>query len=321
MTILVTGAAGFIGSYVCRELLERGEKVIGVDNLNDYYEVSLKKARLEKLQDKNFTFIITDISDNDGLGKALQPYLSQIEYVVHLAGYAGVRHSMQHPFLYAEANIIGHLALLEICRKAPNFKHMVYASSSSVYGLDIKTPFSLEEKADSPISLYGASKRCDEILSASYAHLYGLQLTGLRFFTVYGPWGRPDMAYYSFTKAIFAGQPIQVYNKGNMQRDFTWIDDIVSGILGALYKLKSPGHRYYNLGNNKPEQLMDVIAILEQATAKKAVINFAPTPPGDVFITYSDISQSQKDFGYSPKTSIKEGLPKFVEWFKGYYKT
>ncbi len=320
MAVLVTGAAGFIGSYVCRALLERGEKVVGVDNLNDYYEVSLKKARLENLKDKNFTFIIADIANNAELGKALQPYLSEIKFIVHLAGYAGVRHSILHPFLYAEANIIGHLAILEIFRKAANFKHMVYASSSSVYGLDIKTPFSLNEKADSPISLYGATKRCDEILSASYANLYGLQLTGLRFFTVYGPWGRPDMAYYSFTKAIFAGQPIQVYNNGNMQRDFTWIDDIVSGILGALYKLEKSGHRYYNLGNNKPEQLMDVITILERAIGKKAVINFAPTPPGDVFITYSDISQSQKDFGYSPKVSIKEGLPKFVEWFKKYYK-
>jgi len=214
---------------------------------------------------------------------------------------------------------MGQLSMLELCRNLPNLRHMVYASSSSIYGTSAKPPFSLDERADTPIAPYGATKRSAEILSASYNHLYNLKLTGLRFFTVYGPWGRPDMAYFLFTKAILAGEPIAVYNNGNMQRDFTWIDDIVSGILAALYSLKSQGHRYYNLGNNKPEQLMDLISVLENSIGKKAIINYAPTPPGDVFITYSDITKSREDFGYSPKVSIQEGLPKFVQWYREYY--
>lgn len=343
MTTLITGAAGFIGFHVAKELLARGECVIGIDNLNDYYDVRLKESRLEILnQYQNFIFYPSDIADkNDifGIGKS-HP---EIKKIVHLAAQAGVRYSLENPFAYVASNLVGHVVMLELCRNLPNLEHFVYASSSSVYGGNTKLPFSVSDNVDSPLSLYAATKKSDELLTHSYSHLFGIKSTGLRFFTVYGPWGRPDMATFLFTRDILADKPITVFNNGNMRRDFTYIDDIVSGIVGVLEKGKgkrekgedkekqedsyplslcpSPlPYKIYNLGNNSSENLMDFIHVLEDALGKKAIIDYKPMHPGDVKETYADIEDAKRDFGFSPKTSITEGLPKFVQWYKEYYK-
>lgn len=317
----MTGAAGFIGFHVSKALLERGEKVIGVDNLNDYYDVALKESRLEILnENKNFVFYPSDIADkNDifGIGKS-HPEITRI---VHLAAQAGVRYSLENPFAYVSSNLVGQVVMLELCRNLRKLEHFVYASSSSVYGGNTKLPFSVEDNVDSPLSLYAATKKSDELLTHSYSHLFGIPSTGLRFFTVYGPWGRPDMATFLFTRDIVAGKPIAVFNNGDMKRDFTYIDDIVAGILGVLSNTPSgkPPYKIYNLGNNLSENLMDFINVLEESLGKKAIINFKPMQAGDVKETYADITDAQNDFGFTPKTSIQEGLPKFVEWYRSYY--
>ncbi len=322
MTILVTGAAGFIGSYVSKFLLERGDKVIGVDNLNDYYEVSLKQSRLEMLKNyANFSFYKNDISDKQAMDKIVAENPG-INRVIHLAAQAGVRYSLENPFAYVQSNLVGHMVILEMCRNIKNFKHLVYASSSSVYGGNTKLPFAVEDRVDTPLSLYAATKKSDELLAHSYSHLYKFPTTGLRFFTVYGPSSRPDMATFLFTKAIIEGKEIDVFNNGDMLRDFTYIDDIVSGTVAALDNPPSntPPYKVYNLGNNKPEKLMYFINTLEKLIDKKAKINFKPMHPGDVMSTAADITDSTKDLGFKPTTSIEEGLAKFVEWYRGYYK-
>jgi UDP-glucuronate 4-epimerase len=322
MTTLITGAAGFIGFHTAKALLERGEQIIGIDNLNDYYDVSLKEARLEILnQNKNFLFYPTDIADkNDifGIGKS-HPEISKI---VHLAAQAGVRYSLENPFAYVASNLVGQVVMLELCRALPNLGHFIYASSSSVYGGNTKLPFAVSDNVDKPLSLYAATKKSDELLTHSYSHLFGIRSIGLRFFTVYGPWGRPDMATYLFARNILAGKPITVFNNGDMKRDFTYIDDIVDGIVkvsGGINRKTGTCYKIYNLGNNRSENLMHFINILEQALGRKAIIEFAPMHPGDVMETYADIGDAKQDFGFSPKTSIEEGLPKFASWYKEYY--
>ena len=324
MKILVTGAAGFIGHYVAHALLARGDSVVGIDNLNSYYDVALKKARLCRIaKNKNFQFICTNIADSNSMLKLVEEH-PQIECIVHLAAQAGVRYSLDNPFAYIEANIMGQMVVLELCRALKDLKHFVYASSSSVYGGNTKVPFAVEDKTDTPISLYAATKRADELMGHCYSHLFKVPSTGLRFFTVYGPWGRPDMAAYLFTKAMFAGKHINVFNHGDMERDFTYIDDIVAGVLSCLdnppanQKDKAP-HVVYNIGNSSPEPLMRFIEILEYSTGCKAEINFQPMQPGDVKSTFADISPIQRAFGFEPKTPIDVGLPKFVAWFRDYH--
>jgi UDP-glucuronate 4-epimerase len=322
MAVLVTGAAGFIGFHTAKKLLARGEQVIGVDNLNDYYDVSLKNARLGLLkQNNNFTFYHIDISDKNAVDDVIKKH-PDIDRVVHLAAQPGVRYSTENPFAYVNSNLVGHMVILEICRNIKNFKHLVYASSSSVYGGNTKMPFSVDDRVDNPLSLYAATKKADELLSHSYSHLYKIPTTGLRFFTVYGPYGRPDMATFLFTKAITEGKPIDVYNNGDMKRDFTYIEDIVAGIIATLDHTPHGELPYktYNLGNHKAENLMYFIEVLEKLIGKKAEINFLPMHAGDVKETYADISTAQKDLGFQPLTSIEEGLEKFVRWFRGYYK-
>jgi UDP-glucuronate 4-epimerase len=324
MTILVTGAAGFIGSHVCIKLLERGEKVLGFDNLNDYYDVSLKEARLARFQDhENFTFAKLNIADRDAVEGALKRS-GPIHKAVHLAAQAGVRYSLTNPYAYIETNLMGHTVILEACRHAPDFEHLVYASSSSVYGGNKKQPFSVEDRVDNPVSLYAATKKADELITHSYCHLYGIPATGLRFFTVYGPWGRPDMALWIFTKAIFAGESIPLFNSGDMRRDFTYVDDIVDGTLRALdnppiAKDDEPPHTVYNIGNHRSEELMKLVDILEKEIGKKAERNLLPMQDGDVKETYADISAIQEATGYQPRTSIDEGIPAFVKWYRDYH--
>ena len=324
MTILVTGAAGFIGSHVCIKLLERGEKVLGFDNLNDYYDVSLKEARLARFQDhENFTFEKLNIADRDAVEAALKRS-APIRKAVHLAAQAGVRYSLTNPYAYIETNLMGHTVILEACRHAPNSEHLVYASSSSVYGGNKKQPFSVEDRVDNPVSLYAATKKADELISHSYSHLYRIPATGLRFFTVYGPWGRPDMALWIFTKAIFAGEPIPLFNGGDMQRDFTYVDDIVDGTIQALDKPPvaegdNPPHRVFNIGNHRSEELMKLVDILEKEIGKKAERQLLPMQDGDVKETYADISAIQEATGYQPHTSIEEGIPAFVKWYRDYH--
>jgi UDP-glucuronate 4-epimerase len=322
MSVLVTGAAGFIGYHVIQALLQRGEPVVGVDNVNDYYDVRLKEARLARLAgDPRFTFHRLNLADRDAFAAAMAAH-PDIDRVVHLAAQAGVRYSLEHPFAYVDANLVGHMAVLEYCRRKPGMRHLVYASSSSVYGGNTKLPFSVEDRADHPVSLYGATKLANEHMSYSYSHLYRLPQTGLRFFTVYGPWGRPDMALYIFTKAITEGLPIQVFNNGDMKRDFTYIDDIVTGVIAALDHPPSSNatpHRLYNIGNNRSEPLMRLIQVLETALGAKAKIDFAPMQPGDVKETFADISAIQRDLGFRPTTPIDVGVPKFVEWYRAYH--
>ncbi len=324
MAFLVTGAAGFIGYHLCERLLARGEEVIGLDSLNSYYDVELKKARLARLEDKpGFSFHRLDISDTEAM-QAFATAHPQITHITNLAAQAGVRHSLTHPRDYANANLDGFLEILELARHLPNLKHLAYASSSSVYGANTKLPFSVEDRVDHPVSLYAASKKANEMMAHSYSHLYNIPATGLRFFTVYGPWGRPDMAAFIFTKAILAGEPIQVFNNGDMRRDFTYVDDIVSGVAACLDRPPQTNqgapHRVYNIGNHRSENLMDFIAILEKACARKAVIKFEPMQPGDVRDTYADIEATTRDFGFRPTTPIEVGLPKFVDWYRAYHR-
>ena len=323
MAVLLTGAAGFIGFHTAEALLERGEQVIGVDNLNDYYDVSLKEDRLARLkQHAGFSIHRIDISDRSAM-EALARANPDIDGIVHLAAQAGVRYSLENPYAYVESNLVGQIVVLEVARHLPRMRHLVYASSSSVYGGNTKLPFALEDSVESPVSLYAATKRADELMGHCYSHLYRIPMTGLRFFTVYGRWGRPDMAAFIFTKAILEGQPIQVFNNGDMQRDFTHVTDIVPGILACLDRPPTDSgdapHKVYNLGNNEPEQLMRFIEVIERSSNHKAEIDFQPMQPGDVKATYADIEASQRDFGFSPKTSIDEGLPDFVEWYREYH--
>ena len=317
MTALVTGVAGFIGYHTALRLLERGERVVGLDNLNDYYSVALKKARLARLTNrKNFEFHRIDLADPAALAA-----LGGVGRVVHLAAQAGVRHSIDHPFAYVGSNLAGHLAVLELCRRSPSFEHLVYASSSSVYGGNDGLPFSVGDRVDRPVSLYAATKLADEHMSHCYGHLYALPQTGLRFFTAYGPWGRPDMALYIFTEAILEGRPIRVFNRGDMKRDFTFVDDIVTGVVAALDNpppADAP-HRLYNIGAGRPEPLTRMIELLENALGRRAERIPEPMQPGDMQETWADIDAITRDLGYAPTTSIEDGIPKFVEWYRAYH--
>jgi UDP-glucuronate 4-epimerase len=329
MRILITGVAGFIGHALARRLLARGDVVVGVDSLNDYYQVSLKQDRLATLREQagnRFAFHHLDFADMAALTAALDG--AEIDRIVHLGAQAGVRYSIENPHAYVQANLVGHLNLLELAR-ARQVAHMVYASSSSVYGGNTKLPFAVEDRVDHPLSLYAATKKADELMSETYAHLFRTPLTGLRFFTVYGPWGRPDMMLWKFTQAILAGEPIPVFNHGAMWRDFTYIDDIIAGVIAALDNppaddgaVKAGGsvkpHRLYNIGNNKSEHLMRVVALLEEAVGRKAEVELLPMQAGDVERTYADITAIADDLGYAPTTSIEVGVPRFVEWYREY---
>jgi len=323
MAVLVTGAAGFIGYHVAEALLARGLAVIGVDNLNSYYEVSLKEARLARLEERNgFTFRKLDFSDREGMA-ALGQAFPDITHILHLGAQPGVRYSLINPYAYITSNVMGQVVVLELARTLKRLRNVVYASSSSVYGGNEKIPFAVGDAVETPQSLYAATKRADELIAHTYAHLYGLPLVGLRFFTVYGPWGRPDMAPMIFTRAILAGEPIRVFNHGEMWRDFTYIDDIVAGILAAMDKppAGTPPHKLYNLGNHKSEKLTDFIAALEDALGRKAEMHFEPMQPGDVEKTYADIEDTRRDLGFAPTTPIDVGVPKFVEWYREFYRT
>jgi UDP-glucuronate 4-epimerase len=320
MAILLTGAAGFIGYHVAMALLARGELVIGVDDLNPYYDVRLKEARLARLAAApGFAFCHADIADRAVMAEVVAAHPG-IDRIVHLAAQAGVRHSLVDPHAYVQANVMGHLVLLETARHLPRLRHMVYASSSSVYGGNRKLPFSETDAVDTPLSLYAASKRSGELMSHAYAHLFGLCQTGLRFFTVYGPWGRPDMAYFSFASAIAAGEPITVYDHGTLRRDFTYIDDIVAGVLGALDRPPdgAPPVRLLNIGNNHSEPVSALIALLEQGLGRRAVLRHAPRPPADVAETAADIEAIHALTGFMPSTPLAEGIPRFVAWFKAW---
>ena len=324
MTVLVTGAAGFIGFHTSLALLGLGRRVVGLDDLNGYYDVSLKQARLDLLGgNKDFAFERLDIAERQSIEGLVQRH-PDISLVVHLAAQAGVRYSLIDPYAYTRANVEGHLVLLEACRKLERLEHIVYASSSSVYGANDKLPFSTKDRVDAPLSLYAATKRSMEMISHAYGHIHGLALTGLRFFTVYGPWGRPDMAAFIFTRNILAGKPIEVFNHGDMRRDFTYIDDIVAGVLCCLDSPPDtaggdPPSRLYNIGNHRSERLMDFIGLIEKALGMKAEVKFLPMQPGDVKETYADISAIQRDTGYKPTTPIDVGVPKFVEWYREYH--
>lgn len=321
--ILVTGGAGFIGYHLSKQLLEYDCTVIGYDNLNDYYEVQLKYDRLKDLEGREgYTFIKGDLADKETLGKLFQEY--SFDIVVNLGAQAGVRYSIDNPDAYMSSNMVGFYNILECCRHYP-VEHLVYASSSSVYGANKKVPFSVEDKVDYPVSLYAATKKSNELMAHCYSKLYGIPATGLRFFTVYGPFGRPDMAYFKFAKKIMNGETIQIYNNGDMMRDFTYIDDIVKGITNILPNPPEEietGAKYkvYNIGNNKPEKLMDYIQTLEKHLGREAKKEFLPMQPGDVYQTYADVSDLMHNFNFKPSTSIDEGLSKFVTWFKEYYR-
>jgi UDP-glucuronate 4-epimerase len=323
-SIMVTGAAGFIGFHVSQALLKAGYNVVGVDNLNDYYDVNLKHARLNQLKIfANFAFHKADIADRLEMATIWDQY-PDIDQIIHLAAQAGVRYSLINPFAYVHSNLLGHLVILELCRHRRNFKHLVYASSSSVYGSNKNSPFSVQDRTDSPISLYSATKKADELMSQAYTHLYQIPATGLRFFTVYGPWGRPDMSAYLFAKAILEDKPIQVFNQGNMKRDFTYIDDIVTGILGALNRNPvdakgQPDHKVYNLGNNHCEPLMKFIELIEKALGKQGQKDLLPMQPGDVAETFADITESIRDLNFMPKIQIAKGIPLFIEWFQEHH--
>ncbi len=332
--ILVTGAAGFIGFHLTRKLLTRGEEVIGIDNLNHYYDVTLKKARLAQLDGQNnFRFHKMDLADRQGMAALFNDI--QPERVAHLAAQAGVRYSLKNPHVYVDSNLVGTMNVLEGCRHSA-VKHLVFASSSSVYGENRKKPFSVHDNVDHPVSLYAATKKSNELMAHCYSHLYRIPTTGLRFFTVYGPWGRPDMALFIFTKAILEGRTIDVFNYGKMRRDFTYIDDIIEGVIRVLDKTPEPNPNYsefdsdpgtssapykiYNIGNNKPVELMHFIEALEAAIGKKASKNMLPMQPGDVPETYADIDDLEKDTGFKPNTPIEVGISRFIEWYRSYYK-
>lgn len=331
--ILVTGAAGFIGSHLCHRLLDRGDRVVGLDNLNDYYEVSLKESRLKRLTDKdNFSFVKCDLADRAGMEELFSGH--DFDTVVNLAAQAGVRYSLTNPRAYIDANLVGFMNVLEGCRHQ-QIGHLVYASSSSVYGANTRMPFSVHDNIDHPLSLYAASKKANELMAHTYAHLYGLPCTGLRFFTVYGPWGRPDMAMFLFTRAILAGEPIDVFNHGRMQRDFTYIDDIVEGVVRVADQPARPNpqwsgdhpdpgtssapYRVYNIGNNNPVELMHLIETLEKTLGVTAKKNFLPIQPGDVPATWANVDALSNDVGFRPATPIEVGVGRFVEWYMGYY--
>ncbi|MBN2809755.1 MAG: NAD-dependent epimerase [Deltaproteobacteria bacterium] len=333
MSILVTGAAGFIGFHVSLRLLAEGREVVGLDNLNDYYDVALKKDRLAILcRHKNFTFVKLDLMNGEGMEKLFRE--AAFDQVINLAAQAGVRYSLENPKAYVDSNLSGFLNILEGCRHN-RVEHLIYASSSSVYGLNTRMPFSVHDNVDHPVSLYAASKKANELMAHAYSHLYGMPVTGLRFFTVYGPWGRPDMALFLFTKAILAGEPIKVFNQGLMQRDFTYIDDIVEGIVRLLSHLPEadrnwngadpdPGtspapYRLYNIGNHSPVKLLDFIDILERKLGRKAKQELLPMQPGDVPATYADIVDLQSAVGFSPHTTLEQGIGKFIDWYRDYY--
>ena len=316
MKILVTGVAGFIGAALSLSLLERGDEVIGVDNLNDYYDVSLKHARLARLTPfENFKFVQLNIADRDAMEELFAT--EQFERVVNLAAQAGVRYSITNPHVYAESNLIGFLNVLEGCRH--NQVDLIYASSSSVYGANTKLPFSTDDKVDNPVSLYAATKKSNELMAHSYSHLYDFSTTGLRFFTVYGEWGRPDMSPFIFARQILAGKPIDLFNYGKHSRDFTYIDDIVEGILRVIDKPAKSHYQIYNIGNSQPEQLLTFVETLEKHLGKTAIKNLLPMQAGDVQDTYADVSDLMRDFDYLPKTSLDVGIEKFVKWYKTFY--
>jgi UDP-glucuronate 4-epimerase len=330
MAVLVTGVAGFIGAATARALLERGDEVVGIDNLNDYYDPSLKRARLANLArqfDNRFRFEQVDFAEASALQRVADTI--EIDGIIHLGAQAGVRYSLENPGVYIQSNLVGHANMLELARHRLA-RHMVYASSSSVYGGNKSLPFRVEDRVDHPLSLYAATKKADELLSESYANLYRLPLTGLRFFTVYGPWGRPDMAMWIFTKALYAGEPLPLFNGGEMRRDFTYIDDIVRGVVACLDSpprddgaLKAGGsigpHALYNIGNSRSEDLMRVVQLLEQETGRKALLDPKPMQIGDVKETFADISAIERDHGFRPATSIDEGVPRFVRWYREYH--
>lgn len=333
MEILVTGAAGFIGYYVAKYLLERGDKVVGIDNLNDYYDVNLKLARLDQLKDyEQFKFVKLDVADTPGMGELFSNH--SFDHVIHLAAQAGVRYSIENPMAYIDANLVGFGNILEGCRHH-KVAHLVYASSSSVYGANKIQPFSEQHNVDHPVSLYAATKKANELMAHTYSNLYGLPTTGLRFFTVYGPWGRPDMALFKFTKGIFADEAIDIYNNGDMIRDFTYIDDIVEGVIRTNDHVAQASedwdadhpdpsssfapYRVYNIGNNEPVKLMDFVEAIEEAAGKTAIKNFMPMQPGDVPSTCADVSALENAVGFRPKTSVKEGVAAFVQWYREYY--
>ena len=315
MKILVTGAAGFIGYHLCKSLLEDDYEVLGIDNINDYYDPNLKLARLEQLKPlKNFKFEKVDISDRKSITQSFQSF--KPHKVVNLAAQAGVRYSIENPYAYMNSNLVGFLNIIELCRHN-NVEGFIYASSSSVYGGNTKIPFSVKDRVDNPISLYAASKKSNELIANSYSHLYGLNTIGLRYFTVYGPWGRPDMAMLIFTRKILAGEPIPVFNNGNMKRDFTFINDIISGTRAAIdknYKCE-----VFNLGNHKSEQLMDVVSLIEQNLGKKAEIDFQPMQPGDVPESFADIDKSIEMLDYKPTTNVDVGVEKLISWYRDFY--
>jgi UDP-glucuronate 4-epimerase len=331
MTLLVTGVAGFIGSSVAKALLERGELVIGIDNLNDYYDPALKNARIQRLKEAHgnaFNFEQVDFGDQEALTAFAAPH--RFDKIVHLGAQAGVRYSLVNPHAYVRSNLMGQINMLELARQR-EVEHFVYASSSSVYGGNKQLPFRVEDRVDHPISLYAATKKSDELMSESYAHLFRFPMTGLRFFTVYGPWGRPDMAMWIFTKALYEGRPLTIFNDGDMRRDFTFIDDIVRGVLACIDgppkddgEAKAGGsispHAVYNIGNHRSEELMRMVGLIEQATGREAVYDFKPMQPGDVKDTFADITAIQRDHGFEPSTTIDEGIPRFVEWFKQYHR-
>ena len=315
MKILVTGAAGFIGFHLCKSLLDDGYEVLGIDNINDYYDPKLKLARLDQLKPyKNFKSEKVDIADRESLTKSFQKF--KPNKVVNLAAQAGVRYSIKNPYAYMNSNLVGFLNIIELCRHN-DVEGLIYASSSSVYGGNTKIPFSVEDRVDNPISLYAASKKSNELIANSYSHLYGLHTTGLRYFTVYGPWGRPDMAMFIFTRKILADEPIPVFNHGNMKRDFTFIDDIIAGTRTAIYK--NYKCEVFNLGNHKSEQLMEVISLIEKNLDKKAEIEFLPMQPGDVSESFADIKKSEEMLGYKPTTNIDTGIKKLIKWHKKNY--
>lgn len=333
MKLLVTGTAGFIGNALALQLLERGHEVIGVDNLNDYYDVNLKKARLERLQSySNYIDNRVSLQGREQINDIFKKY--KPTRVVNLAAQAGVRYSLQNPYAYVDSNVVGFLNILECCRNY-DVEHLVYASSSSVYGANVKMPFSVDDNVDHPVSLYAATKKSNELMAHSYSHLYKIPTTGLRFFTVYGPWGRPDMAYFLFSKAILSGKAIDVYNHGNMKRDFTYIDDIIYAVERVIDHIpvganlddvnnlkpstsKAP-YKIYNIGNNNPIQLLNMIELLEEYLGVKADKNFMPIQPGDVLATYAEVDDLIRDVGFKPSTSIEDGLKRFVDWYKSYY--
>jgi UDP-glucuronate 4-epimerase len=321
MSILITGPAGFIGFHLAKTLLDRGDRVVGIDNLNDYYDVRLKEARLALLSAyPGFVFAELDVADRDGVFALVERH-KDLRSIIHLAAQAGVRYSLENPYAYIDSNVMGTLVMLEAARRIDGLTAITYASSSSVYGANQKQPFSVEDRVDDPVSLYAATKRSCELLARAYSRLYGLPATGLRFFTVYGPWGRPDMAAYLFTRAILADQPIRVFNEGRMARDFTYIDDIVAGTLAAHDRPPVNGvHRIYNLGNHHPEQLLDFIAVLERLLGRTATKEFLPLQPGDVPESFADIEASRRDLGFDPQTTIEVGLARFVEWYRQYHR-